>query len=192
MGLTEAATLPMNGLTAQVALEALGAEHGGTIAVTGAAGALGGYTVQLAKAAGLRVIADSSKKDEVLVRSLGADELVPRGSGVADHILALAPGGVAGLMDASVQQNEVVPAIRPDGVLVEVRAWEGSPVHGIEQRTVSVTQAESPADIQEILVKGQGSRVKGQGSRATVHGWVVVDHSFFPVARWCPWLAPRT
>jgi NADPH:quinone reductase-like Zn-dependent oxidoreductase len=35
--------------------------------VTGAAGAYGGYVIQLAKAEGLTVIADASEKDEKLV-----------------------------------------------------------------------------------------------------------------------------
>src|SRR5581483_975787 len=69
----EASTLPMNGLTARLALDVLALSPGQTIAVTGAAGAFGGYTVQLAKADGLRVIADASEADEDLVRSLGAD-----------------------------------------------------------------------------------------------------------------------
>src|SRR5437870_4958010 len=59
--LVEAATLPMNGLTARLALDLLAVPPGGTVAVTGAAGTLGGYAVQLAKADGLRVIADSSE-----------------------------------------------------------------------------------------------------------------------------------
>jgi NADPH:quinone reductase-like Zn-dependent oxidoreductase len=56
----EAATLPMNGLTARLALDLLSLRPGQTVAVTGAAGAVGGYAVQLAKAGGLRVIADAS------------------------------------------------------------------------------------------------------------------------------------
>ena len=51
----EAATLPMNGLTARACLEQLGLTAGQTLAVTGAPGAVGGYAVQLGKAAGLRV-----------------------------------------------------------------------------------------------------------------------------------------
>lgn len=55
----EAATLPMNGLTAHMALDLLELPAGATVAVTGTAGAVGGYAVQLAKADGLRVIADA-------------------------------------------------------------------------------------------------------------------------------------
>jgi two-component system sensor histidine kinase KdpD len=59
--------------TAQLALDLLDLSPGQTLAVTGAAGAYGGYMVQLGKAAGLRVIADASPADEALVRALGAD-----------------------------------------------------------------------------------------------------------------------
>ena len=69
----EAATLPMNGLTARLSLDLLNLSPGQVIAVTGAAGAYGGYVIQLAKAEGLTVIADASEKDERLVESLGAD-----------------------------------------------------------------------------------------------------------------------
>ena len=53
------------------------------VAVTGAAGAFGGYTVQMAKADGLRVVADAAEKDEELVGSLGADVVVRRGDDVS-------------------------------------------------------------------------------------------------------------
>src|ERR1035437_6397899 len=87
----------MNGLTAWLALEMLGLSVGQTLAVTGAAGAVGGYVVQLAKVAHLHVIADASQKDEPLVRNLGADELVRRGDDVADRIRGLVPEGVDGV-----------------------------------------------------------------------------------------------
>ena len=60
----EAATIPMNGLTAVDILEKLALSPGQILGVTGAAGAVGGYVVQLAKAAGLRVSADASPRDE--------------------------------------------------------------------------------------------------------------------------------
>ncbi|WP_219498694.1 alcohol dehydrogenase catalytic domain-containing protein [Nonomuraea ceibae] len=53
----EAATLPLNGLTAAQALDGLGLDDGQTLLVTGAAGAVGGFAVQLAVARGLRVVA---------------------------------------------------------------------------------------------------------------------------------------
>ena len=55
----EACTLPMNALTARLSLDLLGLKSGQVIAVTGGPGAYGGYVIQLAKADGLTVIADS-------------------------------------------------------------------------------------------------------------------------------------
>jgi NADPH:quinone reductase-like Zn-dependent oxidoreductase len=65
----QAATLPMNGLTARRALDLLDLPAGATLAVTGAARAFGGYVVQLAHAHGLRVVADAgSTGSPVFVR----------------------------------------------------------------------------------------------------------------------------
>lgn len=137
-GFPEAATLPMNGLTARSALDLLQLPAGSTVAITGAAGAVGGYAVQLAKADGLRVIADAGEADESLVRTLGADEIVRRGDDVADQILAVAPGGVDGLVDAAVLNELVVPAIRDGGTLAVLRSWTGDPGRGIRVAPVFV------------------------------------------------------
>ncbi|MCV7256611.1 NADP-dependent oxidoreductase [Mycobacterium hackensackense] len=117
----QAATLPMNGLTARRALDVLHLTAGDTLAVTGAAGAVGGYVVQLAKADGLRVIADAAPADEQLVTQLGADELVARGAGVGERIRHLHPEGVKAVVDAAIQGDEVLPALSDDGQLAIVR-----------------------------------------------------------------------
>ncbi|MGW2169544.1 quinone oxidoreductase family protein [Streptomyces sp. NPDC001705] len=111
----EAATLAMNGLTARMALDLLRAPDHGTIAVTGAAGAVGGYAVQLAKADGLRVIADAAPKDEQLVHDLGADIVLPRGSAFADQVRRHAPQGVDGLVDTAGIATEAARAVRDGG-----------------------------------------------------------------------------
>jgi len=136
--LISASTLPMNGLTARVALDALGLSRGQTLAVTGAAGAFGGYVVQLAKADGLRVVADASERDEELVRDLGADDVVRRGDDVATRIRALVPDGVDGLADGAVQNEHVVPAIRDGGGMAVVRGWDGDPGRGITIHKIMV------------------------------------------------------
>lgn len=120
----EAATLPMNGLTARRALDVLALSPGDTVAVTGAAGAVGGYAIQLAKADDLRVIADAAPADENLVAALGADQIVARGPGVGERIRQWWPGGVDAVVDASLQGAEVVPAIRDGGQIAAVRTWE--------------------------------------------------------------------
>ncbi|WZH53388.1 MAG: NADP-dependent oxidoreductase [Nocardioides alkalitolerans] len=121
----EAATLPMNGLTALLALEDLALAPGQTIAVTGAAGALGGYVIPLAKRAGLIVVADAAEKDVELVRSFGADHVVPRGDDVAGRIREAFPDGVDGLVDGAVQDEKVLPAVKDGGGVATVRFWKG-------------------------------------------------------------------
>jgi NADPH:quinone reductase-like Zn-dependent oxidoreductase len=111
----ESATLPMNGLTARQSLDLLKLSPGQVIAVTGAAGAYGGYVVQLAKAEGLTVIADAADRDEKLVASLGADIVVRRGNDVASRIRRNFPQGVDGLADGAVLNELVIPAVRDSG-----------------------------------------------------------------------------
>lgn len=131
IGHAAAATLPMNALTATGALEALALAPGQTVAVTGAAGMLGGAVVQLAKAAGLVVVADASEADEKLVRSIGADVVVRRGDDVADRIREFRPDGVDGLVDAALLNDAVAPAVRDNGRIVTVRGHVGSDERGI-------------------------------------------------------------
>lgn len=127
----EAATLPMNGLTVRLALDLLELPRGATLGVTGAAGAVGGYAVQLAKADGLRVVADASPADESLVRGLGADIVVARGDDVADRMRAAVPDGVDGLVDAALLDQLVVPAVRDGGRIAAVRGYTGPEERGI-------------------------------------------------------------
>ena len=100
------------------------------LAVTGAAGAFGGYVVQLAKADGLTVVADASEADEELVRGLGADVVVRRGDDVADRIREHFPEGVDGLADGSVQDALVLPAVKDGGAVATVRGYRGDGQRG--------------------------------------------------------------
>jgi NADPH:quinone reductase-like Zn-dependent oxidoreductase len=134
----EACTLPMNGLTARQSLDLLGLSPGQTLAVTGAAGAYGGYVVQLAKADGLTVIADASEADHDLVASLGADIVVRRGDDVAKRILEHFPNGVDGLADGAVQNELVIPAVRDGGAFTSVRGFIGEPQRGIKFTATTV------------------------------------------------------
>jgi NADPH:quinone reductase-like Zn-dependent oxidoreductase len=127
----EAATLPMNALTARFSLDLMGLAPGQVLAVTGAAGAYGGYVVQLAKADGLTVVADASEADEQLVRELGADVVVRRGDDVAERIRKEFPDGVDGLADGSVQDALVLPAVRDGGAVATVRGYRGDGQRGL-------------------------------------------------------------
>lgn len=137
--MVEASTLPMNALTARLALDLLALRPGQTLAVTGAAGAFGGYIVQLAKVEGLRVIADASVADTDLVRSFGA-EVVARGDDVAERIRAVVPTGVDGLADGAALQAGALPAVRDGGAFAPVRTFKGETERGIAIRPVWVRE----------------------------------------------------
>ena len=135
---SEAATLPMNGLTARLSLDLLKLSPGQVIAVTGAAGAYGGYVVQFAKAEGLTVIAGASEKDEKLVELLGADIVVRRGDDVASRIREHFPQGVDGLADGAVLNERVIPGVRDGGAFTSVRGFQGIPQRDIRFTTTFV------------------------------------------------------
>jgi NADPH:quinone reductase len=134
----EASTLPMNGLTVRQALDRLELQPGQTLAVTGAAGAVGGYAIQLAKAEGLRVVADVSPDDEQLVKELGADIVIARGPDFPHRVRDAVPEGADGLIDGAVLDQSVVPAVRDGGRVATVRGFKGEEVRGITFYPLSV------------------------------------------------------
>lgn len=124
--LAEAATVPMNGLTAWLSLEMLALPRGASLLVTGGAGALGGYVIELAKRQGLRVLADAKEADRELLRKFGANALLPRGEGMAAAVRALHPGGVDGLVDAALLGETAIALVRDGGAVVLVRRTQAS------------------------------------------------------------------
>ncbi|MFJ9846475.1 NADP-dependent oxidoreductase [Kitasatospora sp. NPDC101155] len=117
----QAATLPLNGLTAWQALDLLDLPAGASVLVTGAAGAVGGFAVELAALRGLRVVAVAGAGDEALVRSLGAEWFVPRTApDLAAAVRELVPGGVDGALDPALLGVTALGAVRGRGVFVAV------------------------------------------------------------------------
>jgi NADPH:quinone reductase len=137
--LVQAATVPMNGLTALMVLEALDLPRGGTVFVTGGAGAVGGYVIQLAKRAGLTVVADAKPADVDLVRRLGADEILPRGDAMDVALRKLWPQGVDGVVDAALLGERAAAFARDGGVAVTLRKANPIVDPRLRVRHVSVT-----------------------------------------------------
>jgi NADPH:quinone reductase-like Zn-dependent oxidoreductase len=192
--LRAASTVLMNALTARLALDDLAIPRGGTVAVTGAAGALGGFATQLAKTDGLTVIADASEADEPLVAALGADVVVRRGDDVATRIRAAAPQGVDGVVDSALQHEIVLPAIRDGGGLAVVRGWEGPSERGIDIHPVWVRRALTDSArltalrdqvqdgtitlrVADVLPAGQAAEAHRRLEAGGVRGRIVLDFS---------------
>jgi NADPH:quinone reductase-like Zn-dependent oxidoreductase len=138
----------MNGLTARMSLDMLALVPGQTIGVTGAAGVLGGYVVQLASAAGLRVLADAAPADEALVRGFGADVVVERGEQLAAAWRVSVPAGLDAVVDAALIGAPILPAIRDGGALARVR--------GAGERGVSPLEPERGIVFHQVRVPAYG------------------------------------
>jgi NADPH:quinone reductase len=149
--LAQASTLPMNGLTAIGGLELLGVTEGDTLAVVGGAGLLGSYVIGVASTRGIRVIADAKPEDQELVKSFGADVVVPRTDSFGDAVRAVAPNGADAVFDTALLYRDAFPAIRDGGGLLVVRGWDAdntiTPLHEIEERGIRV----HPHVISEVL-----------------------------------------
>ncbi|MEU7025393.1 NADP-dependent oxidoreductase [Streptomyces sp. NPDC046275] len=145
-----AATLPLAGLTALQALDALALPDGETLLVTGAAGAVGGYAVQLAAARGLRVVATARPDDEPLVRDLGAALFVPADAPrLGEAVRALVPGGVAGALDGAVLGAAALDAVRTGGAFASLVAG-GAPPALRGTRVVPVWVRADAADLSRL------------------------------------------
>jgi NADPH:quinone reductase-like Zn-dependent oxidoreductase len=139
--LEQAATLPMNGLTAQRGLELLDPGEGQTLLVTGGAGLLASYVIPLAKEHGLHVLADAKPEDAELVRSFGADAVLPRGEALPGAVRDAVPEGADVVFDTALLGRSIFPALRDGGAITVVRGWDGSEAErGIEVHPVFVRE----------------------------------------------------
>jgi NADPH:quinone reductase-like Zn-dependent oxidoreductase len=127
-----AAALPISALTAAQALDRLALPPGARLLVTGAAGAVGGFAIQLARHRGLEVVASvRSASDSETVDALGADRVVradePVEAPFADAVLHAA-GPV-----------EAIDAVRDGGGYVSVvPGGAPAPERGIEPEVLYV------------------------------------------------------
>lgn len=132
--LTAAATLPLNALTADRSLALTQAGPGDTVLVTGAAGGVGGFTLQLAALRGIDTIAVVRPRDEGVARALGATHVIALGATratLASAARAIVPGGVPAVVDAALLGIDAHDALRPGGRFVAlVRPFAPPPVRG--------------------------------------------------------------
>ncbi|MEV6097178.1 NADP-dependent oxidoreductase [Nocardia sp. NPDC051981] len=133
---TAAATLPLNAITADLAVAAA---PGARVLVTGAAGGVGGYAVQLAAARGATVIAVAGPGDEDLVKSLGATEFATRGEDLTRRVGA---GSVDAVIDAALVGASLLPLVRDGGAFVALLP----PVTPPAERGITVTTVQQAPD----------------------------------------------
>ena len=136
LSFADAAALPLTGLTAWEALfERLGldADGGGdagqTLLILWAAGGVGSIAIQLARRAGLRVIASASRPDsQAWVRRLGAEAVVDHSQPIGPQLDALGLAtvdAIANLNDTDRYWPLMAERIRPQGAIVALVSSRG-------------------------------------------------------------------
>jgi NADPH:quinone reductase-like Zn-dependent oxidoreductase len=152
LDIVEAATVPLNALTAAQLVDILGEGDGRTLLVTGAAGAVGGYVIPFAVARGWQVTGLARAADEEFVRGLGAGFTVEP------------TGGWDAVADGAVLQEQAVALVRDGGLFVGVY-FPPAPERGVEIAGVRVVpdggrlaglldrtaSGELPARVAEVL-----------------------------------------
>jgi NADPH2:quinone reductase len=132
LDLTIAACLPLTYGTAHAALHWRGRlTRGETVLVLGAAGGVGLAAVEVARAAGARVIATASTEAKrELVRSKGADAVLPaEPSTLRDAVLSLTgPGGVDIVFDpvGGTLSDEALRCLGPEGRMLVIGFASGA------------------------------------------------------------------
>ncbi|GAA3589316.1 hypothetical protein GCM10022198_11460 [Klugiella xanthotipulae] len=121
-----AATAPLDGVTAQFALDALDTTHG-PILVQGAGGAVGGWATQLAVARGLTVFGTASPRTRQRAEALGARVLDYRDPDWINALVEATGGGVVGAIDHT-GSRELHRAVSPQGRIVRI-AFDGTHRH---------------------------------------------------------------
>jgi NADPH:quinone reductase-like Zn-dependent oxidoreductase len=117
----QAAAIPLAALTARQALvDTANLQAGQRILIHAAAGGVGHFAVQIAKALGAYVIGTASAANHDFLRGLGADEVI-------DYRTVDFAGAVRDLdvvLDAISEENAIrsLPTLRPDGLVVTLRA----------------------------------------------------------------------
>jgi len=130
----ELASFPCSYSTAENMLSRSQVTKGETVLITGASGGVGSAAVQLAKRRGARIIAVAGASKAHKVMALGADNVIPRGSGI---LAALGPKSVDVVIDlvAGPEWPELPEVLVPGGRYATSGAIAG-PLVELDVRTL--------------------------------------------------------
>jgi NADPH:quinone reductase-like Zn-dependent oxidoreductase len=115
----EAASVPVVAITAwQTLFEYANAVAGQTVLIHGAAGSVGAYAVQLARQAGLHIVATAGSADLDYVRGLGAEKVLDYKQQRFEELLS----GVDVVLDTigGATQEKSLRVLKPNGILVSI------------------------------------------------------------------------
>jgi NADPH:quinone reductase-like Zn-dependent oxidoreductase len=138
---TEAAALPVPGLTAMDLVDAVDPREGETVLIVGATGGVGSYAVQLAARRGARVIATARQANEAFARDLGATETVDHTRrDLLDAVRMAHPGGIEAIIDVVSGSDALcrLAGLVKEGGLIASSVY-GADVESLAQRGIRAT-----------------------------------------------------
>jgi len=191
--LADAAAFPLVALTARQALfDHADLKSGQRILINGAGGAVGGYAVQLAKAAGAHVIATASPRAAEQVKAQGADELIDH---TATDVTAAVTEPVDVLLNLAPIDPETFTAlagrVRDGGVVVSTTVWMPAPsdadrgVRGIDlyvnndreqlaELVERIDKGELTVDVARRVPLSELPSVHADAAAGALHGKIVI------------------
>lgn len=161
VGFAEGAALGLAGTAAMDSLAAAGLAAGSTVLIVGATGGVGNQAIQLAAAAGARVIATfHTAAGQAHVSTLGAAETVDYRGDVAASVLALHPEGVDAVIHLAGDLAALVPLLREGGRLVSLLIGSAEQMPAGTAILVPVVANPTP----DILARIAGNQAAGTTS----------------------------
>ncbi|WP_129784659.1 NADP-dependent oxidoreductase [Promicromonospora panici] len=183
----EAAAVPLAGLTAYEAIQRSGVKAGQTVLVHAAAGGVGAFAVQIARALGARVIGTASEANHEFLRGLGA-EPVTYGDGLADRVRAIAPGGVDVALDFAGGGSVAVSAelLADGGAITSIAdptartehggqyVWVRPSVSGLDALTALFDAGQLSVEIAEVFDLAEAAAAHRASATGHTRGKLVV------------------
>ena len=157
LGFAEGSALPVCGLTARLLLETAAVSDGDLVLLTGAAGMVGGFALQLATARGARVVAAVRDADADEARRLGAETVVSTDSGLEAQVREQLKEGVDVCLDTVGLGDAALACVRDGGKFVTtVPTAVPDATRGIDPETVQVQpNAAATAELAGRAAAGQ-------------------------------------
>lgn len=153
----EASALPVCGLTARLLVDAAAVGDGDVVLVSGAAGMVGGFVVQLAAGRGARAIAGVRDGDAAEARRLGAEMTFDTAGGLERAIRDEWHTGVDACIDTVGLGAEGLACVRDGGAFVtSVPTAVPDAARGIDPQTVQVQpDAKALAELVDRAASGE-------------------------------------
>ena len=157
LGFAEASALPVCGLTARLLVDAAGPPDGQVVLVSGAAGMVGGFVVQLASGRGAHVVAGVRGGDAEEARRLGAETSFDTADELNGAIRGAWPEGVDAVIDTIGLGADGLACVRDGGAFVtSVPTAVPEAARGIAPQSVQVQpDANALAELADRAATGE-------------------------------------